>query len=158
MSYKKLNGPQILSNFLPNKVKKILETRGFFEIELLSNWKRIVGNKFDHLTVPVRLKASKSSSNKTGTLVVKVDRSIAFAFDHEKAKIINEINSFFGYEAINRIELIQAKLLQDKEKKHIEFNTLNKLVKDNHKIYDELEHYPELKKNFEKLASKIIKS
>ena len=61
MSYKKLSGPQILSNLLPNDAKKLLKNRGFFELELLSNWEKIVGTSFNKLSYPTKIKTSNSS-------------------------------------------------------------------------------------------------
>ena len=75
MSYKKLSGPQILSNLLPNDAKKLLKNRGFFELELLSNWEKIVGTSFNKLSYPTKIKTSNSSPKGKGKLVVKVDRS-----------------------------------------------------------------------------------
>ena len=155
MFQKKLRGPQILSNLLPEEAKKMLKSRGFSELELLANWERIVGKKFAKLTVPLRLKIGKSSEKNNGKLIVKVDRSMAFAFEHEREKIIKKINLFFGYEVINKVEIIQASI---KVKKTIKINKLESDIKSQSKNYDELKKYPDLKKNFEKIASKILKS
>ena len=95
MSYKKLSGPQILSNLLPNDAKKLLKNRGFFELELLSNWEKIVGTSFNKLSYPTKIKTSNSSPKGKGKLVVKVDRSISFAFEHEHKKIVDKINLFY---------------------------------------------------------------
>jgi hypothetical protein len=137
MFQKKLRGPQILSNLLPEEAKKILKSRGFSELELLANWERIVGKKFAKLTVPLRLKTGKSSEKNNGKLIVKVDRSVAFAFEHEREKII------------------QASI---KVKKPIKINKLESDIKSQSKNYDELKKYPDLRRNFEKIASKILKS
>ena len=110
MSYKKLSGPQILSNLLPNDVKKLLKNRGFFELELLSNWEKIVGKSFNKLSYPTKIKTTNSSPKGKGKLVVKVDRSISFAFEHEHKKIVDKINLFFGYNAVEKIEIIQINL------------------------------------------------
>ena len=155
MFQKKLKGPQILSNLLPEEAKKILKSRGFSELELLANWERIVGKKFEKLTVPLRLKIGKSSEKNNGKLIVKVDRSMAFAFEHEREKIIKKINLFFGYEVIKKVEIIQTSI---NVKKTIKINKLESDIKSQSKNYDELKKYPGLRRNFEKIASKILKS
>ena len=134
--------------------EKILKSRGFSELELLANWERIVGKKFAKLTIPLRLKIGKSSEKNNGKLIVKVDRSVAFAFEHEREKIIKKIN-LFGYEVINKVEIIQASI---KVKKTIKINELESDIKSQSKNYDELKKYPDLRRNFEKIASKILKS
>ena len=157
MAYKKkYSGAQTLSNFLPDEVKKILKKRGFAELELLKNWENIVPKKYISLIYPIKIKAN---SQKEGAhLILKVDPSIAFAVEHEKEKIIQKINSFFGYQAIVKLELIQEKIQQQSDK----LSNNNKLLKDETKVSNryskELIEYPELKENFEKIASKIQKN
>lgn len=158
MSYKKLSGPQILSNLLPNDAKKLLKNRGFFELELLSNWEKIVGTSFNKLSYPTKIKTSNSSPKGKGKLVVKVDRSISFAFEHEHKKIVDKINLFFGYSAVEKIEIIQINLKNKKSRKDINFNQLDSEIKEKNKTYEELSDFPELKKSFEKIASKISKT
>ena len=158
MSYKKLNGPQILSNLLPNDAKKLLKNRGFFELELLSNWEKIVGTSFNKLSYPTKIKTTNSSPKGKGKLVVKVDRSVSFAFEHEHKKIVDKINLCFGYNAVEKIEIIQINLKNKKSRKDINFNQLDSEIKEKNKTYEELSDFPELKKSFEKIASKISKT
>ena len=157
MAYKKkYSGAQTLSNFLPDEVKKILKKRGFAELELLKNWGNIVPKKYISLIYPIKIKAN--SQKEGARLVLKVDPSIAFAVEHEKEKIIQKINSFFGYRAIVKLELIQEKIQHQNGK----LSNNNRLLKDKTNVSNryskELIEYPELKKNFEKIASKIEKN
>ena len=157
MSYKKKYfGAQILSNFLPNEVKKILKKRGFIELELLKNWENIVPTKYISKIFPLKIK--QNANHEGGSLVLKVDPSIAFVIEHEKEKIIAKINSFFGYQAIVKLELIQEKI--ENENKKLYNN--NKLLSDKANISDryskELIEYPKLKNYFEKIAAKIQKN
>ena len=157
MAYKKKYfGAQTLSNFLPDEVKKILKKRGFSELELLKNWENIVPKKYISLVSPIKIKPNYQKEG--GHLVLKVDPSIAFAIEHEKEKIIKKINSFFGYQAIVKLELIQGKIQNHDDK----ISNNNKSLKDGTNVTNryskELIEYPELKKNFEKIASKIQKN
>jgi len=157
MSYKKKYfGAQILSNFLPDEVKKILKKRGFTELELLKNWENIIPIEYISKISPIKIKQNNKVEG--GSLVLKVDPSIAFAIEHEKEKIIKKINSFFGYQAITKLELIQEKI--GNKNKNLSNN--NKSLKDKANIPDryseELIEYPELKNYFQKIASKIEKN
>ena len=157
MAYKKkYSGAQTLSNFLPDEVKKILKKRGFAELELLKNWENMVPKKYIALISPIKIKPN--SQKEGGHLVLKVDPSIAFAVEHEKEKIIKKINAFFGYQAIVKLELIQGKI----DNQDIKLSNNNKSLKDETNVSNryskELIEYPELKKNFEKIASKIEKN
>tara|TARA_B100001029_G_scaffold57789_1_gene46685 strand:+ start:396 stop:869 length:474 start_codon:yes stop_codon:yes gene_type:complete len=157
MSFKKKYfGAQILSNFLPEEVKKILKKRGFSELELLKNWKDIVPNEYKSKISPIKIK--QNSKNEGGSLVLKVDPSIAFVIEHEKEKIIKRINSFFGYQAIIKLELIQEKIEHKKENLSNNNKSLNDKVNISDRYSEELIEYPELKNYFEKIASKIKKN
>ena len=105
--------------------------------------------------LPIREDVVDDGNKNNGKLIVKVDRSMAFAFEHEREKIIKKINLFFGYEVINKVEIIQASI---KVKKAIKINKLESDIKSQSKNYDALKNYPDLKRNFEKIASKILKS
>jgi len=157
MTYKKKYfGAQSLSNFLPEEAKKILKSRGFAELELLKNWGNIVPKKYISLITPIKIKPN--SQKEGGHLVLKVDPSIAFAIEHEKEKIIKKINAFFGYRAIVKLELNQGKI----QNQNYKLSNNNKSLKDEINISNryskELIEYPELKKNFQKIASKIQKN
>ena len=57
--------------------------------------------------------------------------------------------------SLNKVEIIQASI---KVKKTIKINKLESDIKSQSKNYDELKKYPDLRRNFEKIASKILKS
>jgi len=141
---------------LPEEAKKILKSRGFAELELLKNWGNIVPKKYISLITPMKIKPN--SQKEGGHLVLKVDPSIAFAIEHEKEKIIKKINAFFGYRAIVKLELNQGKI----QNQDYKLSNNNKSLKDEINISNryskELIEYPELKKKFEKIASKIQKN
>ena len=157
MAYKKKYfGAQTLSNFLPEEAKKILKSRGFAELELLKNWGDIVPKKYISAITPIKI---KTKSQKEGAhLVLKVDPSVAFAVEHEKEKIIKKINAFFGYQAIVKLEIIQGKIQNQDYKLSNNNKSLNDEIKVSNRYSKELIEYPELKKNFEKIASKIQKN
>ena len=98
MNNKKYNGLRSVSNFFPKEVKNLLRKRGFFELELLKNWINIVDKKYINTSLPIKLKSGKS--NNGANLVVKVDPSNAFGFEHDKDRIKRKINSYFGYNAV----------------------------------------------------------
>jgi len=151
MNNKKYNGLRSISNFFPKEVKDLLHKRGFFELELLKNWIEIVDKKYANTSLPIKLKSGKA--NNRANLVVKVDPSNAFGFEHDKEKIKRKINSYFGYDAIEKITIIQDRFTVNS----IDYNELDKLPKKQSKIFNQLEEYPKLKEAFEKISKKIPK-
>ena len=151
MNNKKYNGLRSISNFFPKEVKDLLHKRGFFELELLKNWIEIVDNKYANTSLPIKLKSGKG--NNRANLVVKVDPSNAFGFEHDKEKIKRKINSYFGYDAIEKITIIQDRSTVNS----IDNNELDKLPKKQSKTFNQLEEYPKLKEAFEKISKKMPK-
>ena len=151
MNNKKYNGLRSISNFFPKEVKDLLHKRGFFELELLKNWIEIVDKKYVNTSLPIKLKSGKG--NNRANLVVKVDPSNAFGFEHDKEKIKRKINSYFGYDAIEKITIIQNRFTMNS----IDYNELDKLPKKQSKTFNQLEEYPKLKEAFEKISKKMPK-
>lgn len=108
--------------------KQLLGKNGFMQIELISNWEEIVGEKLAEYVLPQKISFVKDE-RVCGTLVLLV-LSGAFAMEVEsnKLKILQKVNAFFGYEALNKIKIIQTsnpenflktKNVYDKPKKNL---------------------------------------
>jgi hypothetical protein len=78
------------------------------QIELISNWEEIVGERLAEYVLPQKISFVKDE-RVGGTLVLLV-LSGAFAMEVEsnKLKILQKVNAFFGYEALNKIKIIQT--------------------------------------------------
>ena len=61
----------------------------------------------------------------TGTLVLAVKRGDEITVEYSRGKIINKINSYFGYQLINQIKLQTF----NSEKKIVKKNILKKFTK-----------------------------
>ncbi|MDG2416889.1 MAG: DciA family protein [Pelagibacterales bacterium] len=155
MSNKKYSGLRSVSNFFPKEVKSLLRKRGFFELELLKNWINIVDKKYINTSLPIKLKSGKS--NNGANLVVKVDPSNAFGFEHDKDIIKRKINSYFGYNAVEKITIIQDRFATN-DIENNNNNKLDKLPKKQSKSFNQLENHPRLKEAFEKISKKISKT
>ncbi len=154
MNNKKYSGLRSVSNFFPKEVKNLLHKRGFFELELLKNWMEIVDKKYQKMSHPLKLKSG--NNNNAANLIVKVDPSVAFGFEHDSEKIKQKINAYFGYTAINKITIIQDRFKINK----IDYNNnneLDKLSKKPNKKFSQLDDYPKLKEAFETISKKISK-
>ena len=114
----KKKGPQVISNLLPDIAKKTLKRRGFFEIELLKNWENLIDKKYQNLLAPIKIKRSSNQlKSNSHILCLLADPSIAFAIQHDSEKIIKKVNLFFGYKAIDKLEIIQKKIDNSNKKK-----------------------------------------
>ncbi len=98
---------QSVAKMLMPLAKSLLGKKGFTEIDLLSNWKEIVGEDVAAYTLPRQI-ISRRGSKDGGCLQIEVP-SGAFALELQlREKIIKEkINFYFGYQAISDIRIIQ---------------------------------------------------
>jgi hypothetical protein len=81
---------------------------GFVQSSIVSRWPEIVGERYAKASCPESIKfpAGRKSS---GVLTLMVDGAHAPLIQHLTPMIIERVNRFFGYAAINRIVFRQGK-------------------------------------------------
>lgn len=142
-------------------IKNLLGKNGLVYIDILKNWKQIVGDELASHSLPERIDFQKDS-RVGGTLHLIVSAG-AFALEaaHKTNLICEKINTYFGYNAIEHIKITQTGLpelksdninIADIEKKKLvskdEQNYIDSIVQG---ITDE-----DLKQKLQSLAQTII--
>ena len=90
--------------------RQALGARGFSGADILENWEDIVGPDLAKGVKPEKLTFEGNSRSK-GTLVVKTaGGAFAMLFEHQKRRVIERVNAFFGYPAVSHIKMIQGSL------------------------------------------------
>tara|TARA_Y100000817_G_scaffold11311_1_gene8930 strand:- start:71 stop:553 length:483 start_codon:yes stop_codon:yes gene_type:complete len=109
---KTIQGLRSFKDTLPKKIKKILLKKGYIYSEILDNWRLIVGSALFKVCYP----KSFRSSNKLGTslLSIMVKRGHEIDVEYSKKKIIDKINSLFGYNVLEKVKLITFEGEQEK--------------------------------------------
>jgi hypothetical protein len=81
---------------------------GFVQSAIVSRWSEIVGERYGRVSLPesIRFPAGRKSG---GVLTLLVDGAHAPLVQHLAPLIIERVNRFFGYAAINRIVFRQGK-------------------------------------------------
>ena len=117
---KSIQGLRSFKDTLPTSIKKIIKKKGHIFSETLNNWKYIVGNELFQICYPKSFK----NSNKFGvsTLQVMVKRGHEIDLEYSKMKIIDKMNSFFGYAVVEQLKFINFDNTQTKFKKIKENN------------------------------------
>ena len=88
------------------------------EFIINAQWPEIVGNFFAEHSEPYKLNIISKNNNYNqnslyqGILEVKISPAAAIEFQHFNDKIIEKINSYFGYKAITKIRLRQTSELK----------------------------------------------
>ena len=100
--FKTIQGLRSFKDTLPKNIKKIIKKKGHIFSETLNNWKYIVGDEIFQVCYPKSFK----SSNKFGvsTLNVMVKRGHEIDLEYSKKKIMDKMNSFFGYSLVEKLK------------------------------------------------------
>ena len=109
---KTIQGLRSFKDTLPKNIKKILLKKGYIYSEILDNWRLIVGSELFEVCYP----KSFRSSNKLGTslLSIMVKRGHEIDVEYSKKKIIDKINSLFGYNVLEKVKLVTFEGEQEK--------------------------------------------
>ena len=108
-SFKPIKLADSLQGFNKNLVNKI----GKVDYIIYSNWAEIVGKFFvkyskpEKITTMPHFSKSHEFEQKKRILHVNVYSGIVVEFQHFQNKILEKINSFFGYQAIQQIKINQ---------------------------------------------------
>ena len=126
--YKTIQGLRSFKDTLPTEAKRILNKKGRIYNETLDNWKYLVGKDLFKVCYPKSFKSSNKINGSSLNIMVK--RGSEVDLEYSKKDIIKKINTYFGYQAIERIilntfdgnlEKVKDKSLLDATKnKHID--------------------------------------
>ena len=99
-----VQGLRSFRDTLPKNIKKIINKKGHIYSETLNNWKYIVGEDLFKYCYPKSFK----NSNRFGvsTLIIMVKRGHEIDLEYSKKKIIDKMNSFFGYSVVEKLKFI----------------------------------------------------
>ena len=97
-----IQGLRSFKDTLPKNIKKVINKKGHIFSETLDNWKYIVGENLFKVCYP----KSYKNSNRFGvsTLLIMVKRGHEVDLEYSKKKILDKINSFFGYSVVERFK------------------------------------------------------
>ena len=111
-----IQGLRPFSSSIPKTLKKYLKKGGYNYSSIVDNWTKMVSKKISDSCYPITVKMSKEM--KDGTLVLNVLHGKELEIEYAKKEIIDKINSFFGYNCINKIILktVQEKIKTRKNK------------------------------------------
>lgn len=87
--------------------KQLLGVKGMLEMEILSDWTEIVGEELAQYSLPQKISFRKDErSNGTLELLV-LSGAFAMEIQHRESQILNKINTYFGYEAVAKLKIVQ---------------------------------------------------
>ena len=102
-------GARNIAALLPRELRDNFGRRGFSQREILTRWPDIVGPELAAECSPEKLLFDRTS-NREGTLHLRVSGVSALEIQHQQPLILERINAFYGYRAVARVVLKQAPL------------------------------------------------
>lgn len=86
---------------------RILGKKAFIKADVICHWAEIVGEEWANLAKPLDIEFRKEERKK-GVLSVEVaSGAIALELELKSKLILAKVNTYFGYEAVERIKIIQ---------------------------------------------------
>jgi hypothetical protein len=103
----RVGGPRAIADLMPDIGRAAFRKFGFIQSSVVTRWAEIVGSRHAALTAPdhIRFPQGKRSG---GTLQLVVAGGHAPMVQHIVPEIIERVNRFFGYAAVNRVTLRQG--------------------------------------------------
>ena len=76
------------------------------EAKLFLNWDKIF-SKYSYVVKPRKVQFIRKY-NKNGTLILEVQRGFELEIQMEQIRILNLVNNFIGFKAIDKIKIIKS--------------------------------------------------
>ena len=95
------------SETVRKQLDQVVGKKGFAESEVLLRWPEIAGEALAQTCRPVKVHYG-ANRNLGATLIVQTDSGRAPEVNHLAPKIIERMNRFYGYRAINRMKVTQS--------------------------------------------------
>ncbi len=108
-----------LSTLTSRLLAESFARQGFTSAELVTRWTEIAGPEIAEYAEPLKIqwrRPADGEQQEPGTLVLRVEGPAAIEIQHLAGVILERVNRFFGWQAVDRIALRQAPLKRDKPK------------------------------------------
>ena len=129
---KVIQGLRSFKDTLPTKIKKIVKKKGEIYSEIIDNWRKFIGKDLFDDTYPKSFK--NSNKFRQSYLEIMTKRGQEVKLEYNKNRVIQNINSFFGYKVIHDIKIVSFEdkniQIKDIKKKYINKNNFNEIIKD----------------------------
>jgi hypothetical protein len=96
-----------LAATLQKVTRRTLGRHGLAEGGLVTDWAAVVGETIAERSLPLRLSFT-GSGRRDGTLHVRVSGALALELQHLEPQILERINGYFGYRAVERLRIHQG--------------------------------------------------
>jgi hypothetical protein len=107
--FRQAPGLRGLGSALAKLTRPVYKRRGFARADVLARWSAIVGEALAATSCPEKL-SFPSGSGAGATLQVRVASGFALELQHLAPLVVERINTYYGYQAVARLKLVQGPL------------------------------------------------
>ena len=131
-----------IGNCLPKIVDKNIKEKNFVEVSLIKKWREIIGDDIAKFCWPIKIIFS-NIKNSNGIIFLKTERGRSMEIEFKNDEIIEKLNQYFGYKAIDKISVVQDFNIKDtykknkiimKKSKSTQSKEINKIKENNVKV------------------------
>jgi hypothetical protein len=112
---KKRSYAQPLADLIGRQVSEVFARQGFTSGEIVTHWEDIVGADIAAHAEPIRMRWTRTrdpDEARPATLVLRVEGPAAIEIQHIASVIIERVNRYLGWQAVDGIALRQAPLMR----------------------------------------------
>ncbi len=105
--------PKPLADLVAMCVADVFARQGFTSCAIVTHWDDIVGAEISALAEPIRMQWIRSrdpDESPPATLVLRVEGPAALEIQHLSGVIIERVNGYLGWQAVDKLSLRQAPL------------------------------------------------
>ena len=135
-----IQGLRSFSSSIPKTLKKHIRRGGYNYSNIVDNWTKMMSKEISDACYPITVKMGKDM--KDGNLILNVIHGKELEVEYKKKEIIDKINSFFGYNCINKVTL---KILQNR-------------IKSNSKVFPKIKNFSKIEEKMNKVNNVELKS
>ncbi|MFZ2100565.1 MAG: DciA family protein, partial [Oricola sp.] len=107
----KAHAPEQIGGLVSTVLDPVLAQRAGMTSALLSAWPQIVPTMLSETTRPHKInwprRASEDDPFKPAVLIVAAEGMAALHLQHQTGEIIQRVNAFFGFQAVERLQIVQ---------------------------------------------------
>lgn len=116
IAFRRSVGPRALGTVMPKAASPVLRKRGFAQGAIVGRWSEIVGPTLSTQCIPERLVFPRDGQAGGATLHIRAAGAMALELQHLAPIVIERVNGFFGYAAVEKISLHQGPVPTNKSK------------------------------------------
>jgi hypothetical protein len=147
--------PVAAGSILRRATAAALRRRGFAEGEVIARWSDIVGPELAALTAPEKLKQRRGDVA-GAVLHIRVAGAAAVELQHMAPMVIERINGFYGYRAVDRIKLLQGPLPVPEKPRTVTSRTLTEPESADLTARTAATKSPDLRQALERLGTSVL--